>query len=836
MCSTKILVIVAMILLLVCPSAYAGTRAYSETANESRKDLADVALILLDTNSVQEMKASIRFIEEQGGKIVHVYPTHVLIGSVPRELRPSLIGRMGIEDITYDLAEPKKFSRHGRPAEAAIEAWNNNFKGRGKLAGLEPPADFVDPPPIEHDLLKRPSALGGSAGGAFAPTFGLGVLQAPDVYDTSEYFMGEVAVGIVLPESTGAQENWSTERQNFVISETQAAMDWWAAREANARLTFVYDVRLSVQTTYEPITLPQANEGLWIAEVMANLGYASDDYFARVYSYLNSLRSTLGTDWAFAIFVVDSYNDPDGYFSDGYFAYAYLGGPFMVMTHKNDGYGIFNMDAVTAHETGHIFYALDQYTSAGYGCAASSGYLNVQNQNSAYPYAGACLTNVPSIMRGQVTPYTTYAVDSYARQQIGWRDSDADSVMDILDFEPETTLNTYSPDPTTDSTPTYTGSATASSSTYPNNNPWSWNSRNSISINKIANVEYRAGSGPWAAATPGDGAFGSTTETFTFTAGPLADGTYTFQVRAVHSGGAVDSTPASDTLTIVTRYQLTISVSPQGAGSTNPSVGSYLYDAGASVSVSAAAAAGYSFYFWSLDGTNVGTNPSYSVLMSSAHTLTAMFRGTSSISVSLSLAPDGFAWIISGEITPTQPSPGIPTGTPVTLSYSPDGGGTWSNFITVLTNSGGDYSVYWQQPYQYADFRVRASWNGNAVYEGSTSSFQMVSGTYGPFYPPVSVLVSGSGSVARGGSATFDVIVASPSSYTFDRTLYIIVVGPDGYQYIDTVRAAVNAGETRRYQFVWQAPSSLTTGTYQVYAGLIPPNPAAIDQTQITVT
>jgi hypothetical protein len=112
----------------------------------------------------------------------------------------------------------------------------------------------------------------------------------------------------------------------------------------------------------------------------------------------------------------------------------------------------------------------------------------------------------------------------------------------------------------------------------------------------------------------------------------------------------------------------------------------------------------------------------------------------------------------------------------------------------------------------------------------------MVSGTYGPFYPPVSVLVSGSGSVARGGSATFDVIVASPSSYTFDRTLYIIVVGPDGYQYIDTVRAAVNAGETRRYQFVWQAPSSLTTGTYQVYAGLIPPNPAAIDQTQITVT
>lgn len=369
MCSTKILVIVAMILLLACPSAFAGARAYSETANESRKGLADAALILLDTNTVQEMKAAIRFIEEQGGRIVHVYPTHVLIGSIPRELRPSLVGRMGIEDITYDLAEPKNFSKHGRPAEAAVEAWNNNFKGRGKLVGLEPPAGFVDPPPIEHDLLKRPpSGQGGFAGGSYAPTSGLGVLQAPDVYDTSEYFMGEAAVGIVLPESTGTQENWSTQRQNNVISEIQASMDWWAARETNARLTFVYDVRLSVQTTYEPITLTSTNEGVWIAEVMGNLGYASGNYFARVYAYLNSLRSTLETDWAFAIFVVDSNNDADGLFSDGYFAYAYLGGPFMVMTYDNDGYSISNMDAVSAHETGHIFYANDQYSSAAQSC------------------------------------------------------------------------------------------------------------------------------------------------------------------------------------------------------------------------------------------------------------------------------------------------------------------------------------------------------------------------------------------------------------------------------------------------------------------------------------
>ena len=834
MCSTKILVIVAMILLIACPSAFAGARAYSETTSESRKDLADAALILLNTNSVQEMKAAIGYIEEQGGKIVHVYPTHVLIGFVSRELSSSLVGRMGIEEITYDLAEPKKFSRHGRPAEAAIEAWNNNFKGQGRLVGLERPAGFVDPPPIDHDLLKRPSSLGGPAGRSFAPTSGLGVLQAPGVYDTSEYFMGEVAVGIVLPESTGAQENWSTERQNYVISEIQASMDWWAAREANARLTFVYDVRLSVQTTYEPITLPRSSEGLWIAEVMANLGYGSGIYFARVNSYLNSLRSTLGTDWAFAIFVVDSNNDADGYFSDYYFAYAYLGGPFMVMTYDNDGYTISSMDAVSAHETGHIFYAEDQYWSAGVSCTVRTGYLNVENQNSEYPSPGACSSNDASIMRGQIAPYTSGAVDTYARQQLGWRDTDSDTVMDILDFEPDTTLGVYSPDPTEDNTPTYTGSATASASVYPNNNPNG--DGHSISINRIANVQYRIGSGSWISAVPSDGAFDETSEAFTFTTTGLSDGTYTLQARAVHTGGAADSTPASDTLTIITVYQLTIAVSPSPGGSTDPAAGSYLYNIGTLVAVAATAATGYSFYYWSLDGANAGTNPSYSVLMNSAHTLAAMFRSTSSISVSMSVAPDGFAWIISGTITPTQPSPGIPTGTQVTLSYSSDSGGTWTNFITVLTSSAGDYSAYWQQPYQYADLRVRASWNGNAAYEGATASYLTMSGTYGPFYPPVSVLVSGSGSVARGGLATFDVQVTCPASYTLDRTLYIMVVGPNGYQYFDTVTATVNAGETKSYQFVWQASSSLTTGTYQVYAGLIPPNPTALGQTQIAVT
>jgi hypothetical protein len=76
-----------------------------------------------------------------------------------------------------------------------------------------------------------------------------------------------------------------------------------------------------------------------------------------------------------------------------------------------------------------------------------------------------------------------------------------------------------------------------------------------------------------------------------------------------------------------TEHQLTISVSPSGAGTTTPSPGSYWYDSGSSVTVSETPSAGYTFSYWSLDGINVGSTSSYTVTMGAPHTLTAVFTG-----------------------------------------------------------------------------------------------------------------------------------------------------------------------------------------------------------------
>jgi len=294
----------------------------------------------------------------------------------------------------------------------------------------------------------------------------------------------------------------------------------------------------------------------------------------------------------------------------------------------------------------------------------------------------------------------------------------------------------------------------------------------------------------------------------------------------------VPSSPTTYTANFKKQYMLTVSISPAGGGTL--SVGSGWRDDGSSVQVTATANTGYSFYYWSLDGVNVGGSPSYSVLMNSPHSLTAFFRGTSTMSLGLSAGSIalGASVTLSGTITPAQPSPGIVVGTTITLSYTLDGA-TWNTFITTQTGSGGAYSVAWYLPYP-GTYQIKATWSGNADYEGSTSSTVSLTVT-GTLPPRIMLLVSGPTSTARGSAVTFDVLVTNPGS-SISTTLYFEVVGPAGYWYFDTQQISVATGGIGRFQFTWQVPSIASAGQYQVFVGLIPPKTTAIAQTQITIT
>lgn len=417
-----------------------------------------------------------------------------------------------------------------------------------------PPLDDVEYPPPFWPQIMTVEEVASTAYGA-------------GYYDVSEYMIGSVAVALILPESNGAidpsTENWTSAEQQKVYDEVVEGTSWWVARQANANISLVYEVHNSIPTSYEPIIHKHGNpyyggeEHLWMSEVMSALGFpphaGQQGYVLAVYDFANDLRTRYGTHWAAVIFVVDSSSDVDGKFADGWSAYARLGGPFIVMTYENGGYEINNMGGVTAHELAHTFYALDEYVEAQQPCTETSGYLNVENQNSEYD---SCLLDEPCIMRDILGPqwnggpYSKGEVCRYTHRQVGHRDSDGDGILDIVDTVPNSVLNEYSPDPSDTWTPTYTGNTQVVP--YPNSNPYPWGGhpRNDISVNTIAAVQYRVNGGAWQAASATDGAFDEAEESFTFTACLPRPGTYLIEVRAANSVGNAESSYSSDTLTV----------------------------------------------------------------------------------------------------------------------------------------------------------------------------------------------------------------------------------------------------------------------------------------------
>jgi len=292
-----------------------------------------------------------------------------------------------------------------------LRIWNRHFSpDEDEDPGDEPIAPWNDAltGPVETFRSKQP----GSAG----------------FYDTSEFLLGEIRVGLVLPESNGAidpsTENWSTLERGDVLAEVVEGLDWWTSVSPYS-VSFTYDIHYSVPVSYEPITNNSVigpgcggygDQFLWINEAMSYLGFPSD-CFMGVYEYANYLKSE--ADWGIVIFVVDSSNDSDGRFADDHYAYAYLGGPFTVMTYDNGPKGIYNMGVVCAHEVGHLFYALDQNGGAFVPCTSRSGYLDIQNTNSEYTAPGGCTSDDECIMRGRNSAYNNHSVSQCASDMLG---------------------------------------------------------------------------------------------------------------------------------------------------------------------------------------------------------------------------------------------------------------------------------------------------------------------------------------------------------------------------------------------------------------------------------
>jgi hypothetical protein len=406
-----------------------------------------------------------------------------------------------------------------------------------------PPNDARQRPP---EVLQRMQAARAAAAASAYYAAAAGAPPAshkPGYYDTSTYMAGSVAVGIIFPESVGSvnTETWDTARMDQVRDEIADALSWWANNTSGpGNLSFTYVQERQVPTSYEPIKMSAATqEGTWIANVMSNLDnpYTSGDYWDRVLAYTNDLRNTYDTDWAFTIFVVDSKNDTDGWFADDYFAYSYIGGPFMVVTYDSDGWRASRGDItdVIAHEMGHIFMAGDQYDSSGCTRTEKFGYLAIANGNCDTIVNGI-VDGAPSLMKNGDT---ASGLDIYARGQIGWRDTDSDGTYDPLEGL-AVVLESTPVTPTALHSLSYSGYARVAPWPHATCSP-SYNCGTSdITILDIDSIDYSVDDNrdeaPWTDAS-NDGSLDNDVETFSFTTEDLPAGTHTIYVRATDSYG-----------------------------------------------------------------------------------------------------------------------------------------------------------------------------------------------------------------------------------------------------------------------------------------------------------
>lgn len=523
-----------LVLALLLASVTCGLWTQTHRARAEDNGPLPALVIVVDDDPAAITQVQ-QFVAAYDGRVAHLFPHRALIVHADDGTLRQLSSLPGVADVFTSTADPLAMMRYGGDAGVFVRAWNGLIAPHSGPLG----EDVVNETDLDwlQDAFTAPDLPARGARDAAAEAS-----ITPGYYETSEYMAGSVAVGIVLVESDGrvdpSTEDWTGEEKQTVLSEIVSALDWWAEREPRANLRFVYDDHFSnpLLTGVEPITRPYHDQRHWIADTMGALGYTASSYFTRVRDYNNDLRETYQTDWAFTIFVVDSSTDADNRFSDGYFAYAYLGGPFMVMTYGNNGYGPHNMDAVTAHEIGHIFHALDQYSSAQQACTSRSGYLGIENQNSQY---GDCIHDVSSIMRGGVYPYRVGALDPCAAGQVGWRDSDGDTILDPLDTELPVSIANIS---AADDAITVTGTATII--------PYPSPLGPSITINALTGVRYRFDSGQWQDAVPIDGAFDGTHEGYHLHT-TLAPGLHTLQVAAVDSAGNTSAAYATETVAIL---------------------------------------------------------------------------------------------------------------------------------------------------------------------------------------------------------------------------------------------------------------------------------------------
>ncbi len=392
------------------------------------------ALILHKHEDINNINLARDFIQSQGGSVSIMSVSHAMVGWISPEIVIKLIGEHGIESIHFSPIKLDFLDYKDEGTRLIVDYFNSVISGEMKslTSSFEEKGAPLINDVFESEIINPENFFKNLEDKNINLEREFSILEETGVLSPgySDILQGTIACCLFFVESNGSIDSdtysWTESAWIHVYYQCLDGLNWWS-NQANMRgisITFSlysYPPDSSVmQQGYEPIFRSSSDDYLWINEIMSNIGFGNGSKWDRVEAFNAYLKNYAGTQWAYSCFV--AYNPPDenapDRFTNNKFAYAYYGGPYVQMLYKNDNWSLNDTWGTFAHETGHIFWACDEYYQEGYGgctsCAPCNNYRPVYNGNcehlSCNPYNG-----VPCIMRHHGND-----VCSFTAEQVGW--------------------------------------------------------------------------------------------------------------------------------------------------------------------------------------------------------------------------------------------------------------------------------------------------------------------------------------------------------------------------------------------------------------------------------
>lgn len=433
----RLISIPPILLLCFLPTALYGVSPFTDQFMQYG---LEPAVCLVTDHNDATFHAAYKTLQREGARALHAFPPDAIFGRFPPEL----------DEAAFDGLPVRLARSPGADLEAGVDPLTYRvvrdlFDRERVLKSYDPPKDasfadmVLEVPASGRTSVKEPGRRVGTPA----------EIVERNIWQNSELLIGTVLINVVFPESVGEGENWTMDEISGAISGLATGLSDFQQHTHWVDLNFYYNYEnfIMVPVSVEPIETHWTEHYLWVAELMGNLGYVSDDTIlvdtGAVHKLNNEAREEFGTDWVFTVIIADQsnhhnpnapYPDPDCWDGSGVISYTFYGGPYIMLSYPacKLGYGM-GFNRVFIHEMCHVFWAVDEYPSAGMHCLVTSGYLDVPNRNTLF---AQCQQVVPCIMMGVFyTP--VLPVCRYTLGQMGLADENENSIPDVYETEPE---------------------------------------------------------------------------------------------------------------------------------------------------------------------------------------------------------------------------------------------------------------------------------------------------------------------------------------------------------------------------------------------------------------